>query len=88
MCVRTFPIFLSCFLLVSSSLSMNRGGGASIHGLYTSIRIADIAGNPRGAEQGMGQNTVHVGESYGLQKDSRQRRWVVKFSVFKPPAQP
>ena len=73
LCVRTFPIFLSCLLQVSLSLIINHGG-ASILGLYISIRIADIAGNARGAERGMGRNTVRVGESYRLRKDSCQAK--------------
>jgi len=67
-----FPIFPSCLLLVSLSLIINHGGGASIPCLYTRIRIADLSGNARGADRGMGRNTVRVGESYCLRKDSRQ----------------
>jgi len=39
LCVRTFPILLNCLLLLSLSVIIDHGGGASMPGLYSSIRI-------------------------------------------------
>jgi len=36
LCVRTFPILLNCLLLLSLSVIIDHGGGASMPGLYSS----------------------------------------------------